>query len=134
MANRSREEATRLALKAWSIATSADTMISATIHRACRARSKATAMGNCVFAFKLCHGATNETAPITTQKKDMPAKMVSKMATEKSRSANSGLASSAHLPTDSKPDTNQGTTCHTSNTDSSGVWLNRGRKFEAEPC
>src|SRR6202158_312042 len=71
---------------------------------------------------------------MTIQKNVSPAKMVRRMATEKLRPSKSGLASSAHLPTDSKPDTSQGTTCHTSKIESSGAWLNRGWKFEGDPC
>src|SRR5260370_19001087 len=109
-------------------------MIRTTIQWACSARSNATAVGNCWLLFKLCQGATYETAPITTQKNVSPAKMVSRIATEKSRPRKFGLASSAHLPTDSKPDTSQGTTCQTSKMERSGAWLNRGWKLETDPC
>ena len=47
MANNNRDEATMFALNACSSATSADAMIRTTIQCACKARSKATAVGNC---------------------------------------------------------------------------------------
>src|SRR5437868_14181871 len=70
---------------------------------------------------------------MTTQKKIRPEKIVNKMATEKLRSANPELASSAHFPTDSNPEPSQGTTCHTSRIESNGEWLKSGKKFEMEP-
>src|ERR1700682_1479752 len=79
-----------------------------TIQWAWSARSKATAVGHCWLPFKVCQGATYETAPITTQKNTRPAKIVRSIATEKSRPLKFGLASSAHLPTDSKPATSPG--------------------------
>src|SRR5438270_2776875 len=115
-----------LALNACTSATNADPMIRTTIQWAWSACSKATAVGNCWLLFKLCQGATKDTAPITTQKNVSPAKIVRRIATEKLRSSKFGFASSAHLPTDSNPETNQGTTCQTSRIESSGEWLNSG--------
>src|SRR5262252_44787 len=70
---------------------------------------------------------------MTTRKKTSPEKIVSKGAMVKFLSSNPGLASSATLATDSKPETSQGTTCHTNRIESSGVWLNIGWKFDADP-
>src|SRR5713226_4895718 len=122
------------ALNACTNATSADPMMRTTIQWAWSACSNATAVGNCWLLFRLCQGATYETAAITTQKNVSPAKMVRRMATEKLRPSKFGLASSAHLPTDSKPDTSQGTTCQTSKMERSGAWLNNGYKLETDPC
>ena len=58
---------------------------------------------------------------MTIQKNVSPAKMVRRIATEKFLPSKFGLASSAHFPTDSKPDTSQGTTCQTSRMDRSGA-------------
>ncbi len=60
--------------------------------------------------------------------------MVMIMAMEKSPPRKSGLASSAHLPTDSKPDISHGTTCHTSSMEIRGGWLKTGCKLLTVPC
>src|ERR1700752_3802897 len=102
MANNNRDDATTFALNACKRATSAEAMMRSTIQCACSARSKARAVGNCWWLLRLCQGATYETAEMTTQKKTRPAKIVSRIASEKSLAGNPGRASSAHLPTDSK--------------------------------
>src|SRR5260370_41400711 len=71
---------------------------------------------------------------MTAQKKVSPAKMVIMIATEKFFPLKSGLDSSAHLPTDSKPDINHGTTCQTSRMEIRGEWLNTGRRLLDVPC
>src|SRR5262245_54352503 len=134
MAKSRRDEATMFALNACSRATRAEPRIRLTIHWVRSAFSNATAVGNCRLTFRLCHGDTKATAEITTQKKNSPTKMVRMIATEKFLLRKSGLASSTHFTTDSKPESSQGTTCQTSRMEISGAWLNNGRKFSDEPC
>src|SRR5579864_2252272 len=134
IANSSRDDAIRLALKACISATRADAIIRTTIQCACNARSNATAVGNCWLLSSACQGATYATAEITTQKKARPVKMVNAMAMKNPLLLKSELASSEYFPTASNPDNNHGTICHTKKIEIKGAWLNNGCKLLRVPC
>src|SRR5579871_5475668 len=131
-AKNKRLAATKFPLKHLKSDSSAAARITFTIQCEPTACWNATAVIN-FSPVSLLQGAANATAATMTAQKTNPTITAVQIARRNVEDRNSGLASSAALPTDSNPVIKYGTIWITSTTDRSGECVNKDGKCDADP-